>query len=119
MLRLYNGEIKNMLKETVDLTLTDLKSKSWVYVYATDHWLRTSSVSGYLSSMKSELSNLMMSANASVFFLALRDWLYQLSESLHPKLFTHVWKEIASQLDDYLYNEVCCDNLIHLLVEFA
>ncbi|CAH8668137.1 unnamed protein product [Schistosoma haematobium] len=110
MLRLYNGEIKNMLKETVDLTLTDLKSKSWVYVYATDHWLRTSSVSGYLSSMKSELSNLMMSANASVFFLALRDWLYQLSESLHPKLFTHVWKEIASQLDDYLYNELILSN---------
>ncbi|CAI2736415.1 unnamed protein product [Schistosoma spindalis] len=110
MLRLYNGEIKNMLKETVDLTLTDLKSKSLVYVYATDHWLRASSVSGYLSNMKSELSNLMMSANASVFFLALRDWLYQLSESLHPKLFTHVWKEIASQLDDYLYNELILSN---------
>ncbi|CAH8672120.1 unnamed protein product [Schistosoma rodhaini] len=110
MLRLYDGEIKNMLKETVDLTLTDLKSKSLVYVYATDHWLRASSVSGYLSNTKSELSNLMMSTNASAFFLALRDWLYHLSESLHPKLFTHIWKEIASQLDDYLYNELILSN---------
>ncbi|CAH8580482.1 unnamed protein product [Schistosoma turkestanicum] len=119
MLRLYNDEIKKMLKQTVDLTLTDLKSKSLAYVYSTDHWLRASSVSGYLSNMKSELSNLMLSSNASVFFLALRDWLYHLSESLHPKLFTHVWKEIASQLDDYLYNEVCCDNLNYPLIEFA
>ncbi|KAK4474560.1 hypothetical protein MN116_001703 [Schistosoma mekongi] len=110
MLRLYNREIKKMLQETVSLTLTDLKNRSLTYVHSTDHWLRASSVSGYLSNIKSELSNLMMSANASVFFLALRDWLYHFSESLHPKLFTNVWKEIASQLDDYLYNELILSN---------
>ncbi|CAH8657140.1 unnamed protein product [Heterobilharzia americana] len=94
MLRLYHDEIKKMIQETVDLVLTDLKSKSVMY----------------LSNMRSEISNLTMSTNASVFFLALRDWLYHLSESLHPKLFSQVWKEIAYQLDDYLYHKLILSN---------
>nr|CAH8874226.1 unnamed protein product [Trichobilharzia regenti] len=110
MLLLYSSQIKRMLEETVKVVLKDLKEKSSLYIRSSDNWLCDTSESGHLGNIKSENANLMMSTNASVFFHALHDWLYHLSISVHWKLFSHVWKSIASQLDDYFYNELILMN---------
>ncbi|CAH8873701.1 unnamed protein product [Trichobilharzia szidati] len=107
MLLLYSSQIKRMLEETVKMVTKDLKEKSSFYIRSSDHWLCNTSESG---NIKSESANLMMSTSASVLFRALHDWLYHLSKSVHWKLFPHIWKSIASQLDDYFYNELILMN---------
>ncbi|CAL8089517.1 unnamed protein product [Calicophoron daubneyi] len=108
--KLIQERIATMLNETVRIVMDKIRSKSAEYISSRDYWLRASSVSGITGGVNVGSAGLELSGAASVMLITLRDWLFSLSKSIHPKLFSRAWLGIARSMDEFLYKKLILCN---------
>ncbi|XP_050299116.1 RAD50-interacting protein 1 [Anthonomus grandis grandis] len=99
-LSLYRHFRRDLLCGLAEAVILEVKKRS--YDYRRERW----------SHMKvaKEFRSLSLTPSACPIFEVLAKRLHQLQKKLHSKLFTIVWRNIATQLDTYLFEDLVMDN---------
>ncbi|XP_060522596.1 RINT1-like protein [Cylas formicarius] len=99
-LSLYRHFRRDLLCVIVESVVGEVKSRSWQY--RRERW----------SAMKieKEFRSLSLTPSACPLFEVLAKRLHQLRKGLQARLFTQVWRNLAGQLDNYLFEDLVMDN---------
>lgn len=99
-LSLYRHFRRDLLCGLSEKVISEIKKCSWNY--RRERW----------SSMKvlKEFRSLSLTPSACPLFDVLAKRLHQLEKKLQSRLFTIVWRNIATQLDTYLFEDLVMDN---------
>lgn len=100
ILSLYRHMRRDLLSTLVEAVMMEIKARS--RAYRNDKW---SSMTNTL-----ELRSLSLTPTACPMFEILARRLHQLQKYLAQKLFGHIWKQIAEQLDNFLFEDLVLDN---------
>ncbi|OON19577.1 RINT-1 / TIP-1 family protein, partial [Opisthorchis viverrini] len=109
-LNFYQSTIDEMLEETVQSVMREICHKAQGYTSANDYWLRPGSASAVTGGIHVDTISLELSGTASVLLICLRDQLFFLCKSLHPRLFARAWRRIAGEMDNLLYHKLILVN---------
>ncbi|KAA3680126.1 RAD50-interacting protein 1 [Paragonimus westermani] len=108
---LYQSGMDEMLEETVQAVMREIEQLSHNYTNCADYWLRAGPVSGHVTGgLHVDAGTLELSGAASGMLIRLRDQLFYLSKSLHPRLFVRAWQKIAHSMDDLVYHKLILRN---------
>ncbi|TPP66862.1 RAD50-interacting protein 1 [Fasciola gigantica] len=108
--QVYQSQIDRMTEETVSVVMNEIECRSGPYIHAVDTWLQPSPVSGITGGVNVDTSAMHWSTAASEMLMNLRDWLFRLSQTVHPKVFAHMWQLISCKLDSFLYKNLILTN---------
>ncbi|CAG9767432.1 unnamed protein product [Ceutorhynchus assimilis] len=99
-LSLYRRFRRDLLSGLVEAVIMEIKKRGWDY--RRERW----------TSMKvtKEFRSLSVTPAACPIFEVLAKRLHQLQKKLQTKLFRIVWRNIATQLDTYLFEDLVMDN---------